>query len=202
VTSVEVTRSGRVVCRAAVELPVSATVAWGQLRDFRLFAAQDFFHAAVRVDAGGVRRGAALEIDHRFGPFAVTRVGRILQWEENVGYSFSDLSRRGPRSGFPHVYRYRLSPAGDARCVVEVSIAGLWTLQGVPKWVVRLWLKWVFSHIVRSAHNTLLEQCDIAGSVSSRGLPRDLGKQSGAAPLAGIPRRQASCSENVRPRVV
>ena len=154
-TRVEVSATGRVLCRAVVELPVGATVAWGQLRDFRLFAAQDFFHAAVRVDAGGVRRGAALEIDHRFGPFAVTRVGRILQWEENVGYSFSDLSRRGPRHGFPHVYRYRLwrSAAG---CVVEVSIAGLWTASWLPKWIVRLWLRWVFSHIVCSVENTLV----------------------------------------------
>ena len=154
-TSVQVMPGGRVLCRAVVELPVSAGVAWGQLRDLRLFAAQDFFHEAVRVEAGGVRRGAALEIDHRFGPFAVTRVGRILQWEENVGYSFSDLSRRGPRHGFPHVYRYRLWGAGEG-CVVEVMIGGLWTARAVPKWMVRLWLRWVFSHIVRSVENTLL----------------------------------------------
>ena len=154
-TSVRVMPGGRVVCRAVIELPASAGVAWGQLRDFRLFAAQDFFHSAVRVDAGGVRRGATLEIDHRFGPLAVTRVGRILQWQENAGYSFSDLSRRGPRYGFPHVYRYRLWPAA-AGCVVEVTIAGRWTLGAVPRWLVRLWLRWVFSHIVRSVENTLI----------------------------------------------
>ena len=166
-TCVMVTDRGRVECRAVMELPVGAGVAWGQLRDFRLFAAQDFFHAAVRVGPGGVRRGAALEIDHRFGPFRVTRVGRILQWEEGVGYGFSDLSRAGPRRGFPHVYRYRLWPAGT-RSVVEVTVTGLWTLRGVPRWVVRLWLRWVFSHVVSSVRNTLLR---LTATAAGRVLP-------------------------------
>jgi hypothetical protein len=156
VTAVTVTPAGRVRCRAVVELPVGASVAWGQLRDFRRFAAQDFFHAAVRVERGGVRRGARLEIDHRFGPYAVTRVGRILQWSEDVGYSFSDLSRRGPRAGFPHVYCYRLRPAGPSRCVLEITVVGRWTARFLPRWVIRVWLRWVFSHIVASVRNTLL----------------------------------------------
>lgn len=165
-TRIQVSKGGRVLCRAVAELPVTATVAWGQLRDFRLFAAQDFFHSAVRVDAAGVRRGAALEIDHGFGPFAVTRVGRILQWEENAGYSFSDLSRRGPRHGFPHVYRYRLWSCDDG-CFVEVTIAGLWTASALPRWMVQLWLRWVFSHIVRSVENTLLSLARLSCSEQS-----------------------------------
>ena len=168
-TCVSVSKTGRVVCRAEFELPVSAAAAWGQLRDFRRFAAQDFFHAAVRVDAGGVRRGAALEIDHRFGPFAVTRVGRILQWEEGggrltpgqrpdrFGYSFSDLSRNGPRAAFPHVYRYSLRASAPDRSVIEITVAGLWTNRGIPRWLVRLWLRWVFSHISHSVRNSLLQ---------------------------------------------
>ena len=154
---VTVSRSWRVVCQSALEVPVSAPVAWGQLRDFRRFAAQDFFHAAVRVAPPGVRRGAALEIDHRFGPFHVMRTGRILQWRENEGYSFSDLSRDGPRRGFPHVYRYRLRPRGPSRCAVEITVAGLWTATFLPRPLVRLWLGWVFAHIAASAHNSLLQ---------------------------------------------
>ena len=155
-TRIEVTPSGRVTCRASIGLPMPAAVAWGQLRDFRRFAAQDFFHAAVRVERGGVRRGAALEIDHRFGPFSATRVGRILQWREGSGYSFSDLSRRGPRAGFPHVYRYDLHPLCESRCALDVIVAGLWTMPLVPRPLVRLWLLWVFSHIVRRVEFELI----------------------------------------------
>jgi hypothetical protein len=151
-----VSRAWRVVCRAEMDLPFCADVAWGRLRDFRTFAAQDFFHASVRVDAGGVRPSARLEIDHRFGPLFTTRVGRILKWEEGVGYSFSDLSRAGPRCAFPHVYRYRLRAAGPSRCMIELTIAGLWTTRWLPPPLVRLWLLWIFSHIARSVQNTLL----------------------------------------------
>ena len=156
-TRVAVNRGWRVTCRADFELPVSLPVAWGQLRDFRRFAAQDFFHAAVRVSPGGPRVGAALEIDHRFGPLRTTRVGRILQWRENEGYSFSDLSPRGLRRAFPHVYRYRLRPLSADTCQVEITVAGLWTTPLVPCFLVRLWLAWVFSHIATSARNSMLD---------------------------------------------
>jgi hypothetical protein len=155
-TRINVERRGRVECFAGLELPLSATRAWGRLRDFRTFAAQDFFHTDVRVDGGGPRAGAAIEIPHRFGPFRVTRVGRILAWEEGRGYRFSDLSRRRPRAGFPHAYRYELRPLGGERCRLEISIRGRWTLRVVPRWMVKLWLAWVFSHIVRSVENRLL----------------------------------------------
>jgi hypothetical protein len=156
-----------VTCRASFSLPVSTAAAWGQLRDFRRFAAQDFFHAAVRVGVGGVRPGAALEIDHRFGPFAVTRVGRILQWRENVGYSFSDLSSADPRAAFPHVYRYRLTATGSSSCDLEVLVAGRWTASWLPRVLTTLWLRWVFSHIVCSVRNELasaIAHCHLVGA--------------------------------------
>ena len=58
--AVEVTPGWRVTCCGTVEVPAPAAAVWGRLRDFRRFAAQDFFHAAVRVEPPGVRRGAAL----------------------------------------------------------------------------------------------------------------------------------------------
>jgi hypothetical protein len=161
--TIDLTPSGRVTCRATFELPVPQSVAWGQLRDFRRFAAQDFFHHSVRTSPGGPCVGASLELDHRFGPFRTTRVGRILQWRELHGYSFSDLSPRGPRRAFPHVYRYRLRPLSPDRCRVEVTVAGLWTTPLVPRPLVRLWLAWVFSHIATSARNALVELTARAG---------------------------------------
>jgi hypothetical protein len=155
--TIGLTPSRRVTCRATFELPRSHSVAWGQLRDFRRFAAQDFFHESVRVSPGGPRAGAELEIDHRFGPFRTKRLGRILHWRELDGYSFSDLSPRGPRSAFPHVYRYRLRALPPDRCQVEITVAGLWTTPFLPRPLIRLWLRWVFSHIAVSAHNSLLE---------------------------------------------
>jgi hypothetical protein len=83
-------------------------------------------------------------------------VGRILHWRELNGYSFSDLSPRGPRHAFPHVYRYRLRPLSPTRCQVEVTVAGRWTTPLLPRPLVRLWLAWVFSHVATSARNALV----------------------------------------------
>jgi hypothetical protein len=147
---------GRVECAARVELPMSARSAWGQLRDFRGYASHDYFHAGIRIDGGVARRGARLRILHRFGPFEVVRRGRILWWEEGRGYSFSDTSMDGPRRGFPHVLGYRLHPIDDQRCVLHITVRGRWTARRVPRWAARLWLAWVFFHVVRRVENNLL----------------------------------------------
>jgi hypothetical protein len=100
----------------------------------------------------------------------VERVGRILRWREldrstappgrppdrPAGYSFSDLSRRGPRHGFPHTFSYYLRPAGAESCKLEVVVRGRWTAWFVPRWIARLWLGWVFAHVVLSVRNSLL----------------------------------------------
>lgn len=161
---VDVTRSGAVCCRADLDLPLSARAAWGRLRDFTRFASHDYFHADVRVAGGVPRVGAALAIRHRFAGFGVGRVGRILRWREfdpadprPAGYSFSDLSARGPRHGFPHVFAYDLAPAGKAndRCRLRIVVRGRWTAP-VPRWAARLWLWWVFGHVVLSVRNAFL----------------------------------------------
>jgi len=156
---VRVSRRWRVRCSGRIQLRMSAGRAWGQLRDFRRFAAQDFFHAGVRIDGNVPRPGAAVEIPHRFGPFGVTRVGRILSWHEGRGYAFSDLSRRSPGAAFPHAYRYALRPLGTDNCRLDITIRGRWTLRLLPRPLVRLWLRWVFYHIVRSVEKELLAVC-------------------------------------------
>ena len=155
---VSVSRWGRVACATRLELPMSAGSAWGQLRDFRTYACHDYFHADVRIAGGVPRRGAKLRILHRYGPFEVERCGRIVWWEEGRGYSFSDLSLRGPRRGFPHVLGYRLIPDGELhdRGLEHITVRGRWTARGVPRWAARLWLAWVFFHVVRRVENSLL----------------------------------------------
>ncbi|MDB5333822.1 MAG: hypothetical protein JWP03_4973 [Phycisphaerales bacterium] len=153
---VSITRGGAVTCRATIDLPLSATSVWGQLRDFTRYARQDFFHAEVVIEGGLPRAGAHLTLSHRYAGVKVSRVGKILVWREGVGYTFSDLSPRGPRAGFPHVFGYRIEPLGPAQCRVVITVRGLWTASFIPRWAARLWLRWVFGHVVRTVHNDLL----------------------------------------------
>ncbi len=153
--TVTVTPGGRVDCRAAVELPMSAVTAWGQLRDFHRYASHDHFHAGFAIEGGRPRAGAALRILHRYGPLRVTRIGRIVRWREGEGYAFSDLSAAGPRRGFPHVLSYRLEAVDDSRCRLHLRVGGRWTAP-VPRWAARAWLWWVFASIVVRVRNELL----------------------------------------------
>jgi hypothetical protein len=169
-TRVRVSRSGNVCCRAAIRLPMSAGAAWGELRDFTRYAAQDTFHAEFRIEGGIPRPGARFVVTHHFLLFSVQRVGRILRWREldrsarpaggprgrPAGYSFSDLSQRGPRHGFPHTFSYYLRPAGAASCTLEVVVRGRWTARLMPRWAAWLWLRWVFGQVVMSVRNSLL----------------------------------------------
>lgn len=158
---ITITQSGRVCCETEMYLPLSASVAWGQLRDFQRFSSVDYFHINPRVERGRVQAGARLEMDHRFGPFFVIRAGRILRWCEwseagpPAGFAISDLSLHGSRTGFPHTISFRLR---DERlgCSLRINVGGLWTARWIPRWMARLWLRWVFSHIVSRARSELL----------------------------------------------
>ncbi|HEY2584284.1 MAG TPA: SRPBCC family protein [Tepidisphaeraceae bacterium] len=143
-------------CRATLEVPLPAISVWGQIRDFPNYARQDFFHADPSVAGGVPRAGADIVLYHRYMGLSFRRVGRILVWREGVGYSFSDLSLRGPRSGFPHVFSYRIEPAGTGACRLHIRVRGLWTASRVPRLLARAWLWWVFAHVVRSVENQLL----------------------------------------------
>jgi len=154
---VRLERSGRVDCVADVMLPMSATSAWGQLRDIRRFARQDHFHARVEIEGGVPRAGAKILIRHRFAfVFQIQRVGKILIWREGNGFAFGDQSMRGPRRGFPHTFSIMVNDQGENRCRLCIRIGGRWTAALVPRAIVRAWLWWNFARIVHGVENELL----------------------------------------------
>lgn len=146
-TACDVSQRFSVHVSATVCVPLSASAVWGQMRDFSCFTALDPFHVRVRVVAPGYRAGAGLVIEHRFLGIGFQRVGRILKWTEGVGYCFSDLSASGVRKGFPHVYCYRIQAVDEHTTRIEVSVRGRWTATLFPRWLVKLWLRFVMAHV-------------------------------------------------------
>jgi len=142
-------------CSAALDLKLPPLSVWGQLRDFRRYARQDLFHAAVNVEGGLPKTGAALRLSHHYCGLRVRRYGRILLWREGVGFSFSDLSFRGPRHGFPHVLTFRIEPMPNG-ARLQICVTGLWTAGLCPRRLAQLWLRWVFGQVVRCVRNELL----------------------------------------------
>jgi hypothetical protein len=153
---IRINARGVVDCHAIFEVPLSAGATWGQLRGFNQYARQDFFHAELEIEGGIPRAGAALKISHRFLGLRFARVGRILIWREGIGYSFSDLSLRGPRSAFPHVFSFRIEPNVTNVCRLHIRVKGLWTARHIFRPMAWLWLWWVFGQVVRSTRNELL----------------------------------------------
>ena len=152
--TIRVHHSRRVECEVRIALPMTSRQAWGQLRDFHRYASHDHFHAGIAIAGQTPKAGAALRIDHRYGPFRVRRVGRILAWREGEGYAFSDLSRRGPRRGFPHVMAIRVRDSAGG-CELAIRVTGLWTAR-TPRWVAKGWLAWVMASIAQGVRNDLL----------------------------------------------
>lgn len=147
---------GAVDCRGCLDVPLPAISVWGQIRDFTRYARQDIFHTDPVVEDGIPRQGAAIRLSHQYMGLRIERVGRILIWREGIGYAFSDLSHRGVRAGFPHVFSFRIEPVDAGHCRLHIRVSGLWTAKAVPRFVVRLWLRWVFAHVVRSTHTELM----------------------------------------------
>ena len=40
--------------------------------------------------------------------------------------------------------------------MLDITVRGRWTARRVPRWAARLWLAWVFFHVVRRVENGLL----------------------------------------------
>jgi len=143
--SVQLAANGRVDAVLEFEYPLNATAVWGQMRHMAEFATHDPFHASVAIAGGRPVAGAEIRIVHGLGPFCFARVGRILRWREGVGYAFSDLSRRGTKVGFPHVYSYEVKQFAPGACRFRLAVRGRWTASWLPRIVVRAWLAWVLS---------------------------------------------------------
>lgn len=148
--------SWRVRLVRRVELPMTAAAAWHHLRDFGRFACMDLFHRRVEFLDGRGREGREFRLPHGLPGLEIIRHGRILQWREGRGYAFSDLSRHGPRRGFPHVYRYALFPRPGGRSIFHLEVTGLWTLRWLPRALVAAWLGLVLRKTARSIETALL----------------------------------------------
>lgn len=145
---ITLTKARRVRAVASIDLPLPASAVWGQMRDARRFLTLDPLHQRIVTPESNdplLRKGDRLRIPHRLAGVGPDRVGRVLRWDEGRGYAISDLSRRGPTVGFPHICAYRLDEVDAERCRLQIKVVGRWTGRWAPRPLVRAWLLWVMS---------------------------------------------------------
>ena len=142
-------RRGRAIeIRIELDVPLSAAELWNRVAELPTFLTIDPFHERVVLMRDKPAAGVDLVLWHNGFGRRFARFGRILSWREGQGYMFSDLSPRGPRRGFPHVFCIAIEPIGDEdrlkpglqRSRLIIAVRGKWTSHVVPVFVGRWWI--------------------------------------------------------------
>ena len=118
---------------------------WNLISDLPRFLTIDPFHDHVTLMRDQPAVGVDLVLSHNAFGRRFLRFGKIIAWREGSGYTFSDLSPRGPKQGFPHVFMISLQPlpTSDEESPLtrlNIQVRGRWTSRLAPVWLGRLWV--------------------------------------------------------------
>lgn len=152
-----VRRTGRSIdMRIELDVPLPVSELWRRVADLPRFLTIDPFHERVTLMRDAPAAGVDLVLWHNAFGRRFARFGRILSWREGQGYTFSDLSPRGGRRGFPHVFCLDVLPCPEGKenhSRLTIGVKGKWTSPWVPAPLGRLWI-W----LVCSEHARLLRK--------------------------------------------
>ncbi|MBC7854957.1 MAG: hypothetical protein IAF94_16110, partial [Pirellulaceae bacterium] len=118
---------------------------WNLISDLPRFLTIDPFHDQITLMRVRPAIGVDLVLSHNALGRRFLRFGKIIAWRDGSGYTFSDLSPRGPKQGFPHVFMIdlqSLSVTPEVRPLIRLTIhvRGRWTSRLAPVWLGRLWV--------------------------------------------------------------
>jgi hypothetical protein len=151
--------AGPAVCiRITLEMTRPADEVWRAVADFPRFVCADPFHRRVVVLGKTLTPGVHLALEHCAFGITLWRFGKLLNWREGHGFAFSDLSARGPRHGFPHVFFVKVLQLDAERTCLQVTVRGKWTAPWVPHWLRRCWLTYVCREHARLLRPYLLPE--------------------------------------------
>ena len=138
----------------SLDVALSPTDVWALLSDLPRFLTIDPFHDRVTLMRDQPAVGVDLVLSHNAFGRRFLRFGKIIAWREGSGYTFSDLSPRGPKVGFPHVFMIKLQSLASPDYQMPLTrltiiVSGRWTARWVPVIVGRLWVWLVFCEHAR-----------------------------------------------------
>jgi hypothetical protein len=143
-----------------LDVPVSKKRLWEFVSDLRTFLVTDPYHRRIISMRKPLSPGDHLAIEHGLLGVSFFRFGRLLGWSEGSGYSFSDLSARGPRCGFPHIFEVAVEASRGAprECSrLRIEVKGRWTAMLVPAVLRQWWLNFTCRRHLRLLHRKLEE---------------------------------------------
>ena len=138
----------------SLDVAISPTEAWALISDLPRFLTIDPFHDRITLMRDKPATGVDLVLSHNAFGRRFLRFGKIIAWREGNGYTFSDLSPRGPKVGFPHVFMINLQSLASSNeqkplTRLSVIVRGRWTSRLVPVTVGRWWVWLVFREHAR-----------------------------------------------------
>lgn len=149
-TTIQLTPRWGVTAETRVILDGSANEAWAVMQDLSRFISADPYHTRMTDEHGHKLdhippRGTKIRTGHGISVTFFDRVGTMTRVVPNQTIAFTDLSKRGPNVGFPHVYKYELIPLSEHRCELKLTARGRWSARWMPRGLVHAWLWWVMA---------------------------------------------------------
>lgn len=136
--------TNKIYARIEIAIPISKNKLWEIISNLENFLCIDPFHSRIVIMGTRICQGTDIALEHQVLGFRFLRFGRILSWREGQGYAFSDLSAKGPRIGFPHVFFIEISPLCEKEkfnySQLSITVKGKWTVRWVPRVLRHWWL--------------------------------------------------------------
>jgi hypothetical protein len=154
----EAKKASAVGMRIELDVPWPREEVWQIVSDFDRFIRADPFHRRVLPLHSKLRPGTVLALEHNAFGLSFWRFGRLLSWDDGRGFAFSDLSARGPRHGFPHVFYVSVQSIDPGHTRLQVAVRGKWTARWVPCWARRCWLSYVCHEHARMLRGLFAER--------------------------------------------
>ncbi len=138
--------ANKIHAQIEIDIPKSAEELWKIISDPEKFLCIDPLHSRVVVMGTCPLPRTDILLEHQILGFRFLRFGKILSWRLGKGYSFSDLSAKGPRFGFPHVFFIEISDLPEEkktnrrRSKLSIVVKGQWTARWIPRALRHWWL--------------------------------------------------------------
>jgi len=120
----------------SINVPLNRKKLWNIISNLEKFLVVDPLHKRVIIG-----NDQEIILEHQVLWYRFLRIGKILYWDEGYGYAFSDISSRGSKKGFPHVFYINITSENEETSKLNIRVKGKWTEKLIPKVLKQLWVK-------------------------------------------------------------
>ncbi len=137
-----------------VQSDEDAATVWRRVSQLEDFLTLDPFHYRIVLTRRQPAAGVDVVLHHNAFGLRFMRFGKILYWRpwngrqtannaNAAGFAMSDLSQRGSKTGFPHVFFVEVSSREGGGSTLTIRVRGRWTSWLIPPVLANIWMAYV-----------------------------------------------------------